>query len=36
MPIIYLAKELYDEIIRRGKRVNEFFNKTVKEALEKK
>ena len=36
MPTIYLAKELYDEMIRRGEDITEFVDKAVKEALKKK
>jgi len=36
MPTIYLSKDLYDEIVKRGEDVAEFVNKAVKEALEKK
>ncbi len=35
MPTIYLSKELYDELIKRGKNVTEFIDKAVKEALKK-
>lgn len=36
MPTIYLGKDLYDEIVKRGEDVAEFVDKAVKEALEKK
>jgi len=35
MPTIYLSKELYDELIKRGKNVTEFIDKAVTEALKK-
>ena len=35
MPTIYLSKKLYDELVSRGKDINEFVDKTVTEALKK-
>jgi len=35
MPIIYLKKELYDAIIRRGDEPSTFVNLTVEAALER-
>ena len=36
MPTIYLSKDLYDEMVKRGENVAEFVDKAVKEALKKK
>jgi uncharacterized protein (UPF0297 family) len=36
MPNVYLKKELYDEIVRRGFDVDEFVEEVVKEALKSK
>jgi len=36
MPNVYLKKELYDEIVRRGFDVDEFVEEAVREALKKK
>ena len=35
MPIIYLAKELYDELIRKGEEPGAFVEQAVKEKLDK-
>jgi len=35
MPTIYLSKELYDELVKRGKDVTQFIDEAVKEALKK-
>jgi post-segregation antitoxin (ccd killing protein) len=36
MPNVYLKKELYDEIVRRGFDVDEFVEEAVREALKSK
>jgi post-segregation antitoxin (ccd killing protein) len=35
MPNVYLRKELYDEIVKRGFDVSEYVNRLVEEALRK-
>jgi len=35
MPIVYLRKKLYDEIVKRGHDVTDFVNKAVEETLKK-
>jgi len=35
MPSIYVKKDLYDELIRKGVDVTDFVNEAVKEKMEK-
>lgn len=36
MPTVYLRKDLYDEIVKKGKQVSEFVNNQIEQILKPK